>query len=189
MKQKFEEKLEVPQGIECNISEESLTCKKGNLVIERKTNSPLIKFKVSGNELTISCVKGNKNQYKVLKSLVSHLQNIFQGLEKPFIYKLEIANVHFPMTVKSQDSEVIINNFLGEKTPRKAKILPNVEVKIQGNQIEVSSHDKELAGQTAANIEKATKVRGRDRRIFQDGIFITAKPERIIEEDLEEQDA
>ena len=79
------------------------------------------------------------------------------------------------MTLKIKNNELIINNFLGEKVPRKATIFPNVEVEIKGNIIKVSSIDKEAAGHTAANMEKATKVKKRDRRIFQDGIFITKK--------------
>ena len=31
--------------------------------------------------------------------------------------------------------------------------------------------DKEKVGQTVANIERATKVKNRDIRVFQDGIY------------------
>jgi len=88
---------------------------------------------------------------------------------------MEICNIHFPMNVKVEGNRMIIKTFLGEQVDRTAKILPNVNVDIKGNKITITSHDKEAAGQTAANIETATKVKGRDRRIFQDGIFLTER--------------
>jgi len=50
------------------------------------------------------------------------------------------------------------------------------EVKIEEQIIIVESPDLELAGQTAASIEKLCKITNRDRRIFQDGIYIYEKP-------------
>ncbi len=69
---------------------------------------------------------------------------------------------------------------MGETTERIAKILPNVKVDIKGSAVTVSSNNIEAAGQIAANLEKATRLTGRDRRIFQDGIFITSKCGRAI---------
>jgi large subunit ribosomal protein L6 len=105
---------------------------------------------------------------------------MISGVQEDFIYKLEIANVHFPMNVKVEGENVVIKSFLGETTERNAKIIPKASVEVKGNQIEVKSANIEAAGQTAANIEKATRLTGRDRRVFQDGIFITEKPGRII---------
>jgi len=84
------------------------------------------------------------------------------------------------MTAEIKGNEAIIKNFLGEKTPRISKIIPGVEVEINGNTIVVKSSNKELAGQVAANFETATKIRGRDLRVFQDGIYITNKSGRGI---------
>ncbi len=43
------------------------------------------------------------------------------------------------------------------------------------DEVMVSGIDKERVGQTMANIEQATRVRGFDIRIFQDGIYLVDK--------------
>lgn len=180
MKQKIVEKIKIPEGVSCVYENKSLICKKNSNTIEKKLHAPKINISVHNGEITVACEKGNKSDYKKITSFIAHLKNIFAGLEEKYIYQLEAVNVHFPMTLKKEGNELLINNFLGEKKPRKAKILQNVDVELKGQKIIVSSSNRELAGQTAANFERATKVRGRDRRIFQDGIFITSKPGRKI---------
>ena len=39
----------------------------------------------------------------------------------------------------------------------------------------VTGAERKKVGQSAANIERACKVKKRDPRVFQDGIYITAK--------------
>ena len=46
---------------------------------------------------------------------------------------------------------------------------------MQGDQIIVEGVNLDDVSQTAANIEIATRILYRDRRRFQDGIFITSK--------------
>jgi large subunit ribosomal protein L6 len=83
------------------------------------------------------------------------------------------------MTLKVQGDIMTVTNLFGEKVPRVAK-LPwspsDVEVKISNKtDVVVKGIDKEKVGQTAANIERSCRIKNRDRRVFQDGIYITSK--------------
>jgi large subunit ribosomal protein L6 len=179
MRKKMIQKVQIPEGIECSLQNGFLKCKKDSTEISKDMNVPRIEVKAEGNEVVVQCAKGNKIQYKTILSLVAHINNMFSGLNEKFVYKLESVNVHFPMTIKVDGDKLTIGNFLGEKTPRHAKIMPNVEVEIKGQNITISSINREAAGQTAANFEKATRVKGKDKRIYQDGIYITEKPGRF----------
>lgn len=180
MKKKLEEKIAIPEGVSCTYGNKILKCKKSDIELERKIEIPGITLQIKDNDILLTCEEGNKRHYKIIKTHISHIKNIFSGLKEKFVYKLEACNVHFPMNIKVEGDKLSIMNFLGEKTPRYAKILPTVNVDVKGPQITVSSHNLEAAGQTASNIELATKVRRRDRRIFQDGIFLTEKPRGAI---------
>lgn len=175
MRQKIEEVVIIPSGVECHVHGSSVNCKKGSVSLVKKFSMPGVIMEVKGDKLHFNCLKGNRKIRAAVFSAVAHIKNIFEGIENKFVYELEICNVHFPMTVKVEGNKLIVNNFLGEKEKRIANIVPGVHVEIKGQKITVSAHDIEAAGQTAANIEKATWVSKRDRRVFQDGIFITSK--------------
>jgi len=176
MRQKISEQIEIPSGISCKFSDRALKCKLGEIETSRKMETPCQLVSVKDNTLSLECVSGNKNDFKKIKSGIAHIKNMFLGLQNPFVYRLESCTVHFPVTLKLEGDKVVISNFLGEKTPRFAQILPGVTVDIKGQKITVTSVNKESAGQTSANLEKATKIKNRDRRVFQDGIFLTERP-------------
>ena len=178
---KITEEITIPEGISIDIEKNDLIIGKNEKSIRRSFDSR-INAKVEGNKLIIETSKSKKKERKLMGTLKAHIKNILEGLNEPFKYKLQIATVHFPMTVSHDKScnEIVIKNFLGEKKDRRIKICDNVDVRINKEIIELESFDIEKAGQSAANIEKGTKVRKRDRRIFQDGIFITEKPGRVF---------
>ena len=184
MKKDLMREIEIPEGVEVSFdSEESvIVIKKDGKELKRRFDLPNILLVVKDRKVTISSKKATKRESKLMGTTEAHIKNMFKGLGEDFVYKMEIANVHFPMSVKVDDARkvVSIKSFLGETTERVAKIVEGVKVEVKGSEITITSHDIEAAGQTAGNIEKATRLKGRDRRVFQDGIYITEKPGRKI---------
>lgn len=177
-KKNISEEIELPQDIEVQIDDESVTLKKNNNSLVKKYDG--FDIKKGEGKIILHSENGKKTAKKKIMSFKAHIKNMLVGLDKKYVYKLQICAVHFPITasIDKANNEFVIKNFLGEVKARKAKILQNVEVKIDKEIITVESSDLEAAGQTAANIETATKIRLRDRRIFQDGVYITEKPGR-----------
>ena len=171
--------IEVPEGIDVEIGETFLV-KKGNVEVRRRLSYPSIEMRKEENSIVLHPKKFSKREKKMINTFQAHIMNMIQGVQEPFCYKVKICASHFPMTVAVQGQELVIKNFLGEKVPRRARILEDVDVKVEGDVIQICSPNKEFAGQTAANFEQATRITNRDRRIFQDGLWIIQKGERIL---------
>ena len=181
MKEKLKpltEEIELPQEANALIEGTSLTIKKNERQISKKM--PGVNLEKKENKIIIKTQKSTKREKKQIKTILSHVKNMIKGMEEDFTYKLQICSLHFPMTLSIKENFVIIKNFLGETKERKARILEGSEVKIENDIITVTSSNKEAAGQTAANIEKITRVRNKDRRIFQDGVFMIEKSGKRI---------
>lgn len=129
-------------------------------------------IKLENGKVVLETFFANRKQKAVFYAIASHIENMIIGVTKGWRYKLKIVSTHFPVTVKVSGNEVLIENFLGEKAPRRAKILEGVKVKVEGKDVIVEGIDIEKVAQTAANIEKATRIRDKDRRVFVDGIYI-----------------
>ena len=178
MKQDIEKIIEIPEGVEVNVDGTLVKVKGKEGEVSRKFNIQRIDFELKDGKFRVFSKKASKNEKKVMNTIAAHIQNMVDGVQEKFEYKLKIASSHFPMSVEIKGNEATVKNFLGEKIPRKVKILEGTDVEIKKNDITIKSIDRELGGQGAANFEKATRIPLKDRRVFQDGIFITHKPGR-----------
>ena len=180
MKKEIFKEIEIPEGVDVEVKGSTLkvtgpegenqrTFKIKNISLTKKDNLVII-----GNKIA------TKKEKKLINSAAAHIKNMIKGVQKKFEYELKVCFSHFPISVDIKGKEILIKNFLGERVPRKTLIPEGVNVEIDKDIIKVTSADKELAGQVAANFETATRIRKRDRRIFQDGIFITSKAGREI---------
>ncbi len=180
MKKELIYSADIPEGVEVNIDGRILTVKGVNGENKRSFYYPNVELKKEHKEIILNCKIASKKEKAIMGVFIAHIKNMLKGVNRNFVYKLKICSGHFPMDIIVKGDKVIINNFLGEKKPRIAKILGNVKVNINGDVITLEGNNKEHVGQCSATIEKTTKVKGRDRRIFQDGIFIMEKDGRKV---------
>jgi large subunit ribosomal protein L6 len=167
--------IEIPEGINVDVDGANIIISGSEGKNERTFDLANLNLEKKGNEVIIKSKKETKKEKRRMNTIAAHIRNMMKGVKEKFEYKLKVCFSHFPITVEVKGDEAIIKNFLGEKTPRKVRIPSGAEVKVDRDTITVAASDIEIAGQAAANLETATKIRNRDRRVFQDGIFITSK--------------
>jgi len=166
--------IPIPAGVEVKIEPANIIVKgpKGQVV---RTFPKDVEIKKVDSKIEVSTKYKTAAARALVGTFVAHIKNMFTGVQNPFVYKLKIASIHFPITVTIQNGMILVSNFLGEKRARRAKIPAGAVVKIEGDFITVESPDVEIAGMTATRIELATRVRSRDRRTFLDGIYVIEK--------------
>ncbi len=174
------EEVRIPQGVEVAIDGLKVTIKgpKGELTRDfSHARGILLRLDEDeeGKKIVVETYFADRKRKALVGTIAAHIENMVIGVTKGFRYKLKIIYSHFPVSVKVEGDKVIIENFLGEKAPRIAKIVGNVKVLAKKDEVIVEGIDIEAVGQTAANIELATKVKDKDRRVFVDGIYIYEK--------------
>ena len=174
--------IDIPDGVQVKIDKETgdvtITGPIGTL--SHKFNNPKIKIVHKDKAIFVNCERPRKKENALVGTWAGHISNMVHGVSKGFEYKMKIVYSHFPIKTHVKDNELIIENFLGEKQPRKALIVGDTTVKVSGDQIIINSADIEAAGQSMANIEHATKIKRYDPRVFQDGIYLIEHPKKRI---------
>ena len=147
----------------------------GTATVEEETDDGEIEERESDAVLIESDEEDAKTT-ATIGTFESHVRNMIRGVSDGWEYRMEVLYSHFPMQVSVEGREVVIENFLGERAPRRASIHGDTEVEIDGEEVVLSGPNKEDVGQTAADIEQLTRVSGKDTRVFQDGVYIVEKP-------------
>lgn len=175
----MEKTIKIPEGIEVFV-ESSKVKVKGKLgELERdfynKGTANILKIEKSEKDIKVSSNLENKRGKALIGTTTAHILNLFKGVISGYKYKLKIVYTHFPISIEQKENEIFIKNFLGQKGSRKVKVPLDVKVEIKKDEITITGINKEIVGQTAASLEGATKLCKKDRRRFQDGIFIFEK--------------
>jgi len=163
--------IQVPDDVTLSVEGKKIDVKgaKGNLT--RDFSYATVSIEGEGKNVRIWAKWPRKKEAALVGTICSHINNMITGVTKGYTYKMKIVFSHFPISIKQQGKFVLIENFTGERRPRSVKILGEVKVKIEPDDIIIQGINLEQVSQTAANIEQSTKVRGKDPRVFLDGIY------------------
>jgi large subunit ribosomal protein L6 len=168
----MEIEVELPEEFEATYEDRVLKVSDGDNTVEKKMSHALVDVETNSS-VTFSTDTDKRNVESIVKTFSRHTKNMIEGLEDDHVYRLKGVYAHFPMTIKTEGNELVVENFMGERNPRRAEIMDGVDVQVDGEEIKVKGPDKEKVSQTAARIESLSDKGNRDPRTFQDGIYIT----------------
>jgi len=170
--------IQTPEDVSVEVDHLELTVEGPNGSVTRRLWYPDVSVSVDGDDVVIEADAEDAKTNSTVGTFESHVENMIHGVTDGWEYEMEVFYSHFPMQVAVEGDEVVIENFLGERAPRRTTVHGDTEVEIDEEQLTVRGPDIEDVGQTAADIEQLTRVQDKDVRVFQDGVYITAKPSR-----------
>lgn len=172
----FSKELQIPQDVTLEVSADSVVAKgpKGEVVKKFKMNKG-IKVEKVDSKVKVSSESERRAVKAEVGAITAHIRNAIDGATKGYTYRMRVIYSHFPVTVKIEGDKIMVSNFLGERVPRIARILGKTQVKIEQQDLTITGSDLDEVSQTAANIEQTCRIVGYDKKVFQDGIYITSK--------------
>ena len=168
--------LEIPDDVTADVDHLDLTVEGPEGSVTRRLWYPDVSVSVADGTVVIESDVEDAKTTATIGTFESHVTNMLHGVTEGWEYTMEVFYSHFPMQVRAENEEVVIENFLGEKAPRRVTIHGDTTVEVNDETVHLRGPNIEDVGQTAADIEQLTRVSDKDTRVFQDGVYITEKP-------------
>lgn len=170
--------IELPDDVTGSVDHLDLTIDGPEGAVTRRLWYPDVRVAVENGAIRIESDAVDAKTQSTVGTFESHIRNMIHGVTEGWTYEMEVLYSHFPMQVSVDGDDVVISNFLGERSDRRTPIHGDTDVAVDGEEVTLSGSDIEAVGQTAADIEQLTRVTDKDPRVFQDGVYITHKPNR-----------
>ncbi|ABK77506.1 ribosomal protein L6P/L9E [Cenarchaeum symbiosum A] len=132
-------------------------------------------IRIDGSSVVLKAEGTRKRDLAILNTARSIVRNLCEGVGVGYTIKLKVVYAHFPITIKQDGAMILVENFQGERSARKAKIVGGTKVVSKGEDVIVTGHVLTDVSQTAANLEQGTKVKNKDHRVFLDGVYVYEK--------------
>jgi large subunit ribosomal protein L6 len=167
----FQTTFDVPQKAKVSLNKHMLHVE-GPLGKTHKNFKKIpVELEVKDNKVTVKAMNTRKKYFAIANTAASIIKTLCEGVTTGYTVKMKIVYAHFPITVKTKDNLVLVENFQGERAPRVAKIHGLTKVVAKGDDITLTGPVLNDVTQTAAGIQAVTKVKDKDHRVFLDGIY------------------
>jgi large subunit ribosomal protein L9e len=175
--------LQIPEGVEVNLKSRKITVKGPRGTLSRDfTYLPRIDLHhdKEANSIVATMFFSSKKRLAVLRTVCSHMLNLFDGVTKGFRYKMRAVYAHFPVNINigPKGEKVEIRNFLGEKRTRVCNMLDGVKIgrdESVKDCLVLEGNDIDNVSKSAALIHMSCLVKRKDIRKFLDGFYVSEK--------------
>merc|ERR1712093_927180 len=135
-----------------------------------------MRVKNNGKIVTISRWFGQRPEIACINTCKSAIRNM-----------IRFAYAHFPINVSTENGDVEIRNFLGEKRVRRIPMPEGVKAtRADQNKVKdelvIEGNDFEAVSQSAARVHESCLVKKKDIRMFLDGIYVQTK-EHVVQQE------
>lgn len=147
--------IEIPNGVEVTIADGSLTVKgsKGQITRPIHENITVNLEEVDGKNILRVENSDPETNSAIWGTMRSHIDNMVTGVSEGWSKSLELNGVGFKMALQGKT----LNMSLGFSHPVVYNLPEGIEASIEGSILKISGIDKEVVGQTAAEIRALKK--------------------------------
>lgn len=174
------QKVYIPEDVDVKIRSRRVEVKGKHGTLTRSFRHLPIDIRLNPKKRCIKIVMwfGTPERLACIRTVCSHLENMFVGVTKKYLYKMRLVHAHFPINsnIVDNNTRIEIRNYLGEKSIRSVKALPGVTIEKSPNvkdELYITGPDIEKVSLTAALIHQSTLCRNKDIRKFLDGIYVS----------------
>ena len=177
--EKFQTELEIPENVQVTYKSRILQVT-GPLGKTHKSFKKIpVSIIVSDGKISLKADGKRNKDFAIMNTARSIIRNICEGVVEGYTIKMKIVFSHFPITVKVNEKQILIENFQGERAARVTKIWGDTKVVPKGDDVIITGCVLTDVSQTAAEIENKSRVKNKDHRVFLDGIYKFEKKKGI----------
>lgn len=148
------QKIELPAGVTVELKENNTVLVKGPKGQNERVFDSRVTFVKEENTVGVDVVnKEEKTERSLWGTYCSHLKNMIDGVSKGFKKQLEINGVGYKVAMQGKDLRLEV----GFSHPVVFNVPEGIQASVEKNVITLEGVNKELIGQTAAELRSIRK--------------------------------